>query len=232
MVTTQAAAPSSVQALLNNCRQLAGLSLAELAKHTQSTLPLSPLHAKGWVGQQAEKFLGASAGSKAEPDFPNLGVELKTLPLNARGQPQESTYVCHIQLMALNQQSWQQAWVNKKLQQVLWLPYEASKKIEYAKRKIGHAILWQPSPQQAQQLQQDWEEIMEKLCLGEQQQLSAHHGQILQVRPKAANSQALTKAYDQNGNICQTLPLGFYLRPHFTRSIIEQGYLAQNPQNA
>ncbi len=227
MASKQTKAPSSTQELLNNCRLLAGLSLAELAKQTHSTLPVSPVHAKGWVGQQAEKFLGASAGSKAEPDFPNLGIELKTLPLNANGQPQESTYVCHIQLMGLNQQTWQQAWVNKKLQRVLWLPYEASKNIEYGKRKIGHAILWQPSPSQARQLQQDWEEIMEKLCMGEQQQLSAHHGQFLQVRPKAANSKALTKAYDEQGKLCQTLPLGFYLRPDFTREILKNSYLHQ-----
>ncbi len=219
--------PYSVEELLNRCRQLAGLNLSDLARQTHSVLPASPVHAKGWVGQQAEKFLGASAGSKAEPDFPDLGIELKTLPLNGNGQPQESTYVCHIQLMTLNQQTWQQAWVNKKLQRVLWLPYEASKATEYGKRKIGHAILWQPSPNQAQQLQQDWEEIMEKLCMGEQQQLSAHHGQFLQVRPKAANAKALTHAYDEQGELCQTLPLGFYLRPSFTREILENSYLRQ-----
>ncbi len=225
MGTRPSAAPLSEQQLLKNCRKLAGLTLADLAKHTGSSLPPSPAHAKGWVGQQAELFLGATAGSKAEPDFINLGIELKTLPLNAKGQPQESTYVCHIQLMQLNQQHWENAWVNKKLQHVLWLPYEACKSIEYSKRRIGHAILWQPTQQQSRQLRHDWEEIMEKLCLGKQQELSAHCGQYLQVRPKAANARALTDAYDEQGYQCQTLPLGFYLRPDFTRSIVEQSYL-------
>lgn len=218
-------APISQQELLKKCQKLSGLTLLELATQTHSTLPISASSGKGWVGQHVEKFLGATAGSKAEPDFPHLGIELKTLPLAANGQVQESTYVCHIQLMQLNQQSWERAWVNKKLQRVLWVPYEASKTVEYAKRRIGNAILWQPSPEQSAQLQQDWEEIMEKLCLGEQQQLSAHFGQYLQVRPKAANAQTLTKAYDEQGNLCQTLPLGFYLRPSFTRTIIEQNYL-------
>lgn len=217
--------PTSEQQLLDNCGKLAGLTLADLAKHTGSSLPASPAHGKGWVGQQVETFLGATAGSKAKPDFVNLGIELKTLPLNAKGLPQESTYVCHIQLMQLNQQQWQDAWVNKKLQHVLWLPYEATKSIDYPKRRIGHAVLWRPTEQQSLQLKSDWEEIMEKLCLGEQQELSAHCGQYLQVRPKAANAKALTNAYDKNGNRCQTLPLGFYLRPDFTRSIIEQSYL-------
>ena len=225
METKATDAPLSQQQLLTNCRRLAGLSLADLANQTQSNLPLTPSQGKGWVGQQVETYLGATAGSKAEPDFVHLGIELKTLPLNANGQPQESTYVCHIQLMSLNQQRWEDAWVNKKLQHVLWVPYEASKSIDYQNRRIGQAILWQPTAQQSHQLQADWEEIMEKLCLGEQQELSAHCGQYLQVRPKAANSKALTKAYDEQGNICQTLPLGFYLRPDFTRNIIEQSYL-------
>ena len=225
MMTLSNLAPSSEQELLTKCRQLAGISLNELAKLNQAQVPTSATHAKGWLGQQAEKFLGATAGSKAEPDFPELGIELKTLPLNAKGMPQESTYVCHIQLMELNQQRWEDAWVNRKLQHVLWLPYEANKSVDYPNRKLGHAILWKPSSQQSLQLKQDWEEIMDKLCLGEQQQLSAHHGQYLQVRPKAANSKVLTKAYDNDGNLSQTLPLGFYLRPSFTRAIIEESYL-------
>lgn len=225
METNLSNTPQSQQELLQKCKKLSGLTLTDLAKHTHSALPTSPSSSKGWLGQQVEKFLGATAGSKAEPDFPHLGIELKTLPLGANGQVQESTYVCHIQLMQLNQQSWEDAWVNKKLQKVLWVPYEASKTVEYAERRIGNAILWQPSIQQASQLRQDWEEIMEKLCLGEQQQLSAHCGQYLQVRPKAANAKALTNAYDEQGNLCQTLPLGFYLRPSFTRTIVEQNYI-------
>ena len=225
MSTNSSITPISQQELLKKCQKLSGLTLLDLATQTHSSLPTSASSGKGWVGQHVEKFLGATAGSKAEPDFPHLSIELKTLPLAANGQVQESTYVCHIQLMQLNQQSWEHAWVNKKLQHVLWVPYEASKTVEYAKRRIGNAILWQPSAEQSLQLQQDWEEIMEKLCLGEQQQLSAHFGQYLQVRPKAANSQTLTKAYDEQGDLCQTLPLGFYLRPSFTRTIIEQNYL-------
>ena len=225
METNLSSTPQSRQELLQNCQKLSGLTLIDLAKHTHSTLPASASSGKGWLGQQVEKFLGATAGSKAEPDFPHLGIELKTLPLGVNGQVQESTYVCHIQLMQLNQQSWEEAWVYKKLQHVLWVPYEASKTIEYAKRRIGNAILWQPSAQQARQLRHDWEEIMEKLCLGEHQQLSAHCGQYLQVRPKAANAKSLTNAYDEQGNLCQTLPLGFYLRPSFTRTIIEQNYI-------
>lgn len=227
METNSFTAPRSEQELLRNCNDLSGLTLADLARHTHSTLPVSASSGKGWVGQHVEKFLGATAGSKAEHDFTNLGIELKTLPLGAKGQIQESTYVCHIQLMQLNQQTWENAWVNKKLQNVLWVPYQASKSIEYADRRIGNAILWQPSKLQASQLQQDWEEIMEKLCIGEQQQLSAHCGQYLQVRPKAANAKTLTDAYNEQGDLCKTLPLGFYLRPSFTRTIIEQNYIIE-----
>ena len=40
-----------------------------------------------------ETALGATAGSKAEQDFSHLGIELKTLPINAEGFPLETTFV-------------------------------------------------------------------------------------------------------------------------------------------
>lgn len=41
-----------------------------------------------------ELYLGAMAGSKPEQDFPELGIELKTIPVDAAGKPLETTFVC------------------------------------------------------------------------------------------------------------------------------------------
>ena len=59
---------------------------------------LPPLRAKGLAGTLIERALGASAGSTAEPDFPALGIELKTIPIDAAGRICESTFVCTIAL--------------------------------------------------------------------------------------------------------------------------------------
>lgn len=216
--------PKSEEELLNRARSLAGLTLEQLAIKFNQPLPQSITHAKGWMGQLLEISLGATATSKAEPDFQLINVELKTLPLTPSGKPKESTYVCTVPLTNLHEQQWSTCWLKRKLQRVLWLPLEADKRIPLAERHIGSAILWSPSEEQATQLQKDWEELMELVCLGKLDQITSHMGTYLQIRPKGANAKALTTTLDEEGNTIQTLPRGFYLRPDFTQQVIQANY--------
>ena len=216
--------PNSEEELLIRARNLAGLTLKQLAKNFNQPLPKNTTHAKGWMGQLLETSLGATATSKAEPDFQLINVELKTLPLTPSGKPKESTYVCTVPLTNLHEQEWSSCWLRRKLQRVLWLPLEADKRIPLAERHIGSAILWSPTEEQTMQLQQDWEELMELVSLGKLDQITSHMGHYLQIRPKGANAKALTTTLDEEGNTIQTLPRGFYLRPDFTQQIIQANY--------
>jgi DNA mismatch repair protein MutH len=216
--------PSNVAELMYRAQQLAGLTLAELAANLAVTLPKDLKRDKGMVGQMLEQALGASAGSKAEPDFPHLGIELKTLPIDSQGKPLESTYVCVAALTDLSLQRWQESWVCRKLQQVLWVPIWAERSLPLGERVIGSAFLWQPDPQQQQLLQQDWEELMELIVLGGIDQIRGAHGKVLQLRPKAANAKALTAAIGHDGQPIQTLPRGFYLKANFTADILQRQF--------
>lgn len=216
--------PQSEQALLARARTLAGQSFAELAAQFDEPVPADLRIAKGWVGQLLEHALGASAASLPEPDFQQLGVELKSLPLNADGQPRESTYVCTVPMNNTQQLSWERSWLRLKLQRVLWVPVEADPGIPFHRRRIGTALLWSPTAEEETLLRDDWEDLMELICLGRWEELSARHGRYLQIRPKAAHSRVLTAAHDSDGNLCQTLPRGFYLRTSFTRRILEHHY--------
>ena len=216
--------PKSEEQLLKRARQLAGLTLADLAIKFNQTIPKDTRHAKGWIGQLIETTLGATASSLAEPDFQLIGIELKTLPLTNSGKPKESTYVCTVPLTNLHEQEWSSCWLKRKLQRVLWLPIEADKRIPLASRHIGNAILWSPNEDEATQLQQDWEELMELVCLGKLDQITSHMGRYLQIRPKGANAKSLTTTLDEEGNTIQTLPRGFYLRPEFTQRILQANY--------
>lgn len=216
--------PKSEEQLLKRARQLAGLTLADLAIKFNQTIPKDTRHAKGWIGQLIETTLGATASSLAEPDFQLIGIELKTLPLTNSGKPKESTYVCTVPLTNLHEQEWSSCWLKRKLQRVLWLPIEADKRIPLASRHIGNAILWSPDEDEATQLQQDWEELMELICLGKLDQITSHMGRYLQIRPKGANAKSLTTTLDEEGNTIQTLPRGFYLRPEFTQQILQANY--------
>ena len=204
--------------------KLAGLTLSEIAAQHGLAVPRQLLHAKGWIGQLLEHCLGATAGSTAEPDFQVLGIELKTIPVNALGRPRESTYVCTVPINGDAESSWQTSWVRRKLAHVLWLPVETEAGTSIEQRRIGTAILWSPSAAENNCLQQDWEEHMEFIQLGRIHEISAHHGNCLQIRPKAANKHALSNTTNEDGESVQTLPRGFYLRPGFTHEILQRHY--------
>jgi DNA mismatch repair protein MutH len=216
--------PVDIAQLINSAHALAGFTLGEIAAQLQIKLPADLTRDKGTVGQLLELALGASSGSKAEPDFPHLGIELKTLPIDANGKPLESTYVCVAPLTDVSGQQWETSWVCRKLQHVLWVPIWAERRLALADRVIGQAFLWQPDAEQQQLLQQDWEELMELIVLGGIDQIRGAHGKALQLRPKAANSKALTSAVGSQGQPIQTLPRGFYLKTSFTHSILQRQF--------
>lgn len=215
-------APDNVEQLMQRVQTIAGMTLASLAHSINVEIPENLRREKGWVGQLLEKLLGATAGNKPEPDFVGLGIELKTLPIDARGYPSESTYVCVVPLTHTEGLHWDNSLVKAKLSQVLWIPIEADKRIPLAQRRVGMGILWQPDTDTESKLACDYDEFIDRITLGEVESITAHQGECLQIRPKAANSSALTKGIGDEGQSIKTLPRGFYLRPSFTRQIIHQ----------
>jgi DNA mismatch repair protein MutH len=172
-----------------------------------------------------EAALGATARSRAAPDFEAIGVELKTLPLSRRGQPLESTFVCTIALTEIDRVEWGESWVRKKLARVLWVPVEGERDICVPERRIGTAFVWSPTPEQEAALRFDWEELVGYIGRGDVEAITGHLGRYLQVRPKAANSHSRRRGLDQDGASFAALPRGFYLRTQFTRLVLEDSGL-------
>jgi DNA mismatch repair protein MutH len=217
--------PRNEQELLERCHEITGKTLAELALTYKQNIPHSLTHTKGFMGQLIERALGANGLNLPEPDFPNLGIELKTLPLNINGQPQESTYVCTAPLgLNAELEPWENSRVRKKLARVLWVPIEADPCIPLPERRIGAALLWNPSPAVEAILREDWEELTLMLHLGQIANLSAKIGTYLQIRPKAAHSRILNVAINEQGEAVKINPKGFYLRSSLTQKILQENY--------
>ncbi len=212
--------PFSEGELLERARGLGGFTLGELGKELGVEVPESAVRAKGLAGQLLEKMLGATAASRAEPDFVELGIELKTIPLDATGKPKESTFVCSISLSAMADTDWERSIVWKKLKKVLFVPVEAASKTPLRDRRVGRAFLWIPTPDEQAALRQDWERLADMIARGEVERITGHLGDVLQVRPKAASGRSRRRAPDEEGAIQWTMPRGFYLRPSFTEEVL------------
>lgn len=216
--------PKSETDLLRQASLVAGYTLGELAALAGLKAPENLKRDKGWIGILLEQWLGASAGSKPEQDFAALGIELKTIPVDSEGRPLETTFVCVAPLTGNSGVVWETSHVRHKLKRVLWIPVEGDRQIPLAERHVGSPLLWSPSEEEERQLQLDWEELMDLIVLGQVERITARHGEVLQLRPKAANSKALTEAIGADGSPILTLPRGFYLKKNFTAALLARHF--------
>jgi DNA mismatch repair protein MutH len=207
--------PRDLEELLHRARRLAGHRVAPPLLEDGEAGSL--LHQKGKLGQLLERVLGATAGSAQRPDFPDLGVELKTIPVDASGKPRESTFVSSLSLVDADQAEWEVSAVRRKLQKVLWIPLVT----QGDARVLGAPLLWQPTCEQEQVLRADFDDIMGMIAIGNVEGLTARVGRWLQARPKAAHGGVRTRAYGAREEPLSVLPRGFYLRASFTGALLE-----------
>lgn len=180
---------------------------------------------KGKTGELLERILGASGGSQAVHDFPALGIELKTIPVNSAMRPRESTYVCTLQLAEADRAEWASSWARAKLSHVLWMPIVLGD----GPARVGVARFWRPTSEQESVLASDFEDALGAVALGGVEALTARTGRWLHVRPKAASSRDRTWSIGRDdGDWIATVPRGFYLRTRFTAALLHD--LAATPE--
>lgn len=216
--------PKSEAELFQQAQRVAGYTLGDLSACAGIHTPKDLKRDKGWIGVFLELWLGASAGSKPEQDFANLGIELKTIPVDSFARPLETTFVCVAPLTGNSGVVWETSHVHHKLKRVLWIPVEGERHIPLADRHVGSPLLWSPSEEEERQLRLDWEDLMDLIVLGQVERITARHGEVLQLRPKAANSRALTEAIGADGSPILTLPRGFYLKKNFTAALLARHF--------
>jgi DNA mismatch repair protein MutH len=235
-------AADELRALLRHARALIGVTLTELADGLGLPVPVGRIRSKGWSGQIIERELGASGGRGQ--DFAGLGVELKSVPVDAGLRPLESTAVCQIDPVAIAGESWGSSYLRSKLARVLFVALQVphaptsvgdrrvvavrlwspSPPTSVGDRRVVAVRLWSPSPAQDALLRADFELfVREYFRRGRAAEISGHQGRVLQVRPKGRNAADLRSAFDSDGRPVWIGKCGFYLRPDFVGQILRDG---------
>jgi DNA mismatch repair protein MutH len=211
-------APADLDELLARAWALEGQRLADVGGD-QVVREAGSLRAqKGKIGELLERTLGAVGGSFKGPDFPDLGVELKTIPVDRLGRARESTFVCSLSLRDAERLDFEASPLFAKLHQVLWIPIVIADR----EQRIGRALLWRPSVAQTAVLRSDYDELVGMIAIGKIECLTARFGRWLQIRPKAAHGRVRTRAFNQDGEQMWTIPRGFYLRARFTTALLRE----------
>lgn len=212
-------APRSEGELLARAQALTGRTLSSLAAELGLPGRFEGVHTKGKAGQLVEQALGATGGSSATWDFPELCIELKTIPVDHRGLPRESTYVCTVSLADAERAEWETSWARAKLSRVLWMPVVRGD-APRDEPHLGEPLLWSPTKEQESILAGDFEEILGRIGASGIESVTAHAGKWLQLRPKAAHGRVRTVVREAEGDLVATVPRGFYLRTRFTGGIL------------
>lgn len=210
----------TVDELLERARALRGRTVASIADELRLSTDGDAVRTKGRPGEILERALGATGGPTKIVDFPDLGIELKTVPVDENGRPIETTYVCKISLSDADTQEWETSWVRAKLTRVLFVPLYAPEGRPWPERIVGEAVLWSPSPEEEAVLRADFDDAMGLIGVGRIEELTAHLGQWLQVRPKARDGTKSGVAFGPENEAIAAVPRGFYLRTTLTETIL------------
>ncbi len=211
--------PQSLSELKARLDLIMGFTLGELAAPLHIAVPAGSVHSKGWAGEFVELLLGARAGNLPLPDFVNLGIELKTMPINRNFEPLESTFLCHAPLHQVRGQSFEQSALAGKTAAMLFVFILTGRGMPPARRRLIDYYLFVPTPDERAQIKADFDELMELAAAGRTAQITAHLGTIIQLRPKCADGSQLVPCIDEEGQLSATRPRGFYLRREFNRII-------------
>lgn len=202
---------ASAEEVLERALRLSGCRVGNLQqKHPLQEKQVNLLTNKGGLGQVIEQTIYPSNLNLPGPDIPSLGLEIKSLPVSAQGRPLSSLFVCVAP--RCEPPDFEASLPASKLRHVLFVPYHQAPGVLLKDAQIGSAFLWRPTNLLWQALRSDWEELSLALRLGEQRELSAHYGTLLQIRPKARNNQDCRAFLSSDGYNVEAKRCGYYLR--------------------
>lgn len=177
---------------------------------------------KGYLGNIIENFFGLKNNNKPIKDFDSLGIELKTIPINNRGIPLESTFICSVPLIKNSGLIWNTSYVRYKINRILWVPIEKNKSTNIREYRVKYPFLWSPNYEEEKKIKTDWNEIMDMIVLGKINKINSKYGEVLFVKTKTNSKKNYTQAIGENGQPIFTIPKGFYLRKKFTYLLINK----------
>lgn len=182
---------------------------------------------KGASGLIVENLLGIKNNNNADADIPEIGCEIKVLPLqknkNGEIKAKEPTQIQMINYLEVAKETWITAKIRKKIKLTFWVVYLAKENSETLKQddyKIIDYFLDHPDSSKMEVFKSDWENIKDYIIKGLGDKLSCSMGTYIEPKTKGANNQDLTIAPDGKGGIIKVRRRAFYYKKNYTNSQI------------
>ncbi|XBC39762.1 MAG: DNA mismatch repair endonuclease MutH [Buchnera aphidicola (Chaetogeoica yunlongensis)] len=212
------------QDLLMRAKAIYRYTIKEIFIALDMTVSKNLVYNKGFIGKLLEYILGVSSKVRNKKciDFPNLEIELKSIPVSKFNIPLESTFICNAPLMDNGiEYTWKNSYIYNKVKKILWIPIYGSLKTSFFNKVIGKAFIWTMKKSQLSVLEEDWNFFMDLISVGKINKISSRDGQFLQVKKKCKNNFYVSKYIDHRGQLKKINPRAFYLKKTFTQKILK-----------
>lgn len=182
---------------------------------------------KGASGLIVENLLGVENNNRDEADLPEIGCEIKILPLqiNRNGdiKAKEPTAIQMINYCQVAEEIWETAKLRTKINITFWVVYlakENGKALNQDDYIIVDYFLDHPNATQLEVFKKDWEEIQQYIIKGNADKLSCSMGVFIEPKTKGANNQDKTDAPDGKGGLIKVRRRAFYYKKNYTNTQI------------
>lgn len=182
---------------------------------------------KGASGLIVENLLGIKNNNRADADIPEIGCEIKILPLqvNRNGdiKAKEPTAIQAINYFDVAKETWETANLRKKITLTFWIVYlakEKGKSLNQDDYVILDYFLDYPNDFQISIFKKDWENIQDFIIRGLADKLSCSMGEYIEPKTKGKNNQDVTDAPDGKGGRIKARRRAFYYKKNYTNNNI------------
>jgi len=165
----------SEDALLRYAKRLEGLRVSEISRMVCDLDRMPRNYTKGVIARIIETdYFGIPPNTYEEPDFRDLGIELKVSPLHYVPRPglinaKERNVICMVDYFDIyNNPSWHDnRRLSCKLERILFVFYLHDHGRPADQWRILTTFLWTPNSEEDRLIQQDYDIIREKIIEGE-----------------------------------------------------------------
>lgn len=221
--------PASPKDIERFAKRIEAMSLGEAVPSFAGLDEPLGTHRKALLGDTLEHYFGIPRNNAARPDFPEAGVELKTVPLAPRRDGlggyriKERTKVCGIDFHKLIEQTWRTSQARHKLEKVLFVFILPGKTPRDS--RVEKVLLWDMPPDVEPTLESDWQKVYDKVAAGKAESISEADGRYLGASTAGAGRG--DKATQPNSK--ELAPRrAFSLKAPFTRTLYLTESLREN----
>lgn len=187
--------PSDRESILSYAARLRGRTLRQLCDIDAGAMNGAN---KGRLGQALEMYyFKYEPNSDQEPDFPEVGLELKTNPIkrlkNEDISAKERLVITMIDYCALVNEEWETSTVRKKLDDILLVSYLHDPEADILDYEFKYAAVQAVTDEDMAVIRADWETILAKVRAGRAHELSGSDTNYLEACTKGANAQSVRK---------------------------------------